>query len=139
MNKKEAGIFLKEAARDTIALGGIAFFIIIIGRALIGPYWSFVYQLLLGFIIFLLIRLIIRDSDTKVAIACIIAVFTMLFYNEIRFTIFAVVILVLLILSAIYLKIKKKAILLGAVLGLISAVLSYYLVPIIAKYFNLPA
>ena len=41
----------KEVARDIIAFGSIPFFGIVLARALIGPYWEFVYQIIIAFVL----------------------------------------------------------------------------------------
>jgi len=35
----------KEVVRDILAIAGVPFFLIILARALVGPYWDFVYQI----------------------------------------------------------------------------------------------
>lgn len=129
---------LKEAARDTLALGGIAFYILVIARALIGPYWSYVYQLFIAFIILFLLTLFIKNSENHIARTVVLAFFTILFYNETRFTIFAIAIFFILVVSAGYLKISRAAILKGGLLGAASTLASYYLTPLIVNLFSLP-
>ena len=38
----------KETARDIIAIGSVPFYLIVIIRTLVGPFWEFFYQLLIG-------------------------------------------------------------------------------------------
>jgi len=119
--------WLKDSSRDTLALGGIAFCILVLARASIGQYLGFVYQILLALGLSFVLALFIKKSETKIARGIILVFFTILFYNEKVFTIFAIFVLILMIASAVYLKIEKKAIALGILLGVICSAVSYYL------------
>ncbi len=116
--------FFKEAARDTIAIGGIAMFILVLARSAVGEYFIFVYQILLAGLILLILTIFIK-SENHIARAIILYVFTILFYNNIIYTSFATVILILVVISLIYLKYPKKQIILGVINGIISSGISY--------------
>jgi len=122
--KKES--WKQEIARDTLALGSIAFFILVIGRALIAPYMEFTYQLIISFIALTILTLFIKNSEKHIARAIILVTFTILFYNIMKFTIFAIIILIALFVSVHYLKIEKISILKGTILGIISSLIGYY-------------
>lgn len=119
--------WLKDSSRDTLALGGIAFCILVIARASIDQNLGFVYQIILALAISFLLALFIKNSETKIARGIILVFFTILFYNEIIFTSFALFVLILMVASAVYLKIEKKAIALGILIGVVSSAISYYL------------
>ena len=118
---------LKESARDTIAIGGIAMFILVIARSSVGQYYNFVYQILLAGAILFILTLFIK-SENHISRAIIIYFFTILFYNTRTFTVFATIILLLIFTSLIYLKYSKKQILFGILNGIISSGISYYLI-----------
>jgi hypothetical protein len=126
-------------AEDFLSLGSIIFFIIVIARALIGPYWIFVLNLLISAICAIIFWFIFRQTNNQISRAIILVVFTALFYNEIKFTFFVIIILFLILISAIYLKKEKKGRILGFISGIISSLISYWLSPIIARFFNLVA
>ncbi len=121
--KKE---FLQETARDTIAIGGIAMFILVLVRSSVGQYFHFTCQILIAGIILTILNLFIK-SENHTSRAIIIYFFTIPFYNNPLFTIFATIILILIFTSLIYLKYPKKKILLGILNGIISSTLSYLL------------
>lgn len=120
--------FFQHTARDTIALGGLAFYILVIARALIAPYLTFTYQLLASLVILAILSFIIKESDNNIARALILVTFSIMFYNIQTFTILASIVFIALIAAAIYLKTTTKQIALGIALGIISTISSYYLV-----------
>lgn len=124
----------KEVARDCIALGSIPFYLIVIIRAIVGRYAVFVYQLLIAFIVLVALSYLIKKSDMYVGRCLVLWVFTSLFYKHNLFTIFAFLLLVLVIGSSRYLKTKKNVIIKGIILGIISAGVGYYLAALIPAY-----
>lgn len=127
----------KRLAYDFLGLGSIIFYIIVLARAFIGPYWNFILQLVISGIIILILSLFFKESDYYLARAAVLVVFTALFYNEIKFSIFVIILYLLIISSAAYLKKSKKTVLSGLFLGIISALLGYLLTPSIGRFFNL--
>ena len=121
----------KEVARDLIAFGSIPFYIIIIIRAVIGKYQPFINQLVIAIIGVLLLSLIMKESNQYLARGFILVVFTSLFYKEMLFTGFAVLLFLGMVYSAYYRKEKIKVIVNGCILGAVSSLASYYLSPLI--------
>lgn len=119
----------KEIARDSLALGSVLFYAIVIIRAVIGEHSLFVAQTVIAIIVLFLLSRVIK-GDQYLARGFILFVFTSLFYNDKLFTIFAFVLLLILIASLNYLGVKRKVILSGLLLGMASAVISYYLSPL---------
>ena len=120
---------INEIARDSLAFGSIPMFIIVAARSTIGSYYNFLNQILLaGFILFLLTFFL--KSQNYLARAIILYIFTILFYNDIKYTIFASFLLPLILISIIYLKYPRKQILFGIINGIISSGISYYLLKI---------
>jgi|TARA_B100001971_G_scaffold212820_1_gene244023 hypothetical protein len=116
-----------ELARDSMAFGSILFYIIVIARAIIGDYMIFVYQLLIAIAILILSSLIIKNTNHYIARTFVLVVFTSLFYKDALFTIFAVLLWLFMIGSAFYMKENKKSIFKGIILGIIAALVGYYL------------
>jgi hypothetical protein len=98
---------------------------------MIGQYMIFVYQLLIAAIILYLISIFFKDSNSHIARALIIVLFTSIFYKELLFTVFAFLLWIIMIYAAYFIKIDKNEITKGLVFGIIAATLSYYLSPII--------
>jgi len=117
----------KEVARDCIALGSIPFYLIVIIRAIVGQYALFVYQMLIGLVVLIGLSFFVKKADMYVARCFIIWVFTSLFYKHNLFTVFALILWVFVIVSSNYLNVKKNVIIKGAVLGIVSSGVAYYL------------
>ena len=120
----------KEFARDTLALGSIPMFIIVLARTTVGKYYQITYQILLAALILFLLFLIFKSQPPQlhIARAIILFIFTSLFYYQKIYTTFASVLLLLLLISLFYLKYETKKIILGIILGLISSGISWYLI-----------
>ena len=118
--------FINEAARDTIAIGGIAVFILVLARSSTGQYFHTTYQILLAGLILFILTLFIK-SENHLSRAIILYIFTILFYNNPIYTTFATFVLILIVISLIYLKYPKNQITLGIINGVISSGISYYI------------
>ena len=125
--KKSSKKFFDITARDTIALGGIAIFIMAIARAAFSNYWDYIIQMLFAGLILFIFQLFIK-SENHSARAIIIFTFTTLFYNRNIFTYFAIFLLILFYTSLFYLDYNKKQILIGTFLGIISSWISYIVI-----------
>ena len=125
--KKSSKKFFDITARDTIALGGIAIFIMAIARAAFSNYWDYIIQMLFAGLILFIFQLFIK-SENHSARAIIIFTFTTLFYNRNIFTYFAIFLLILFYTSLFYLDYNKKQILIGTILGIISSWISYMVI-----------
>ena len=120
----------REIARDSLALGSILFYAIVIIRAIIGEHSLFVAQTVIAIIVLFLLSRVIKGSP-YLARGFVLFVLTSLFYNDKLFTIFAFVLIVILIVSLNYLGVKRNVILKGLLLGMVSTVISYYLSPLL--------
>lgn len=118
--------WLKETARDLLAFGSIPFYFLVVIRAVIGKYDVFVYQMVIAAIVILILYFIIKDSNLHIARAFAIIVFTSIFYKAMLYTFFAVLVWILLLVSAYYLKRKIGSILRGIIIGLLGSVIGYY-------------
>lgn len=135
--KKGFQEFLRESARDSLALGSIVFLILVVARALLGPYLNLVYQLIISSIALLILSFFIKDFEYHLALGFVLIVFTLLFYNYLPYHIFSVIVYIIMIISAMYLGDTKKRIIKGVVLGIISTVVGYLLTNPIINFLNL--
>jgi len=119
--------FLKEIPRDFVALGGLVFFSILLVRVSILSNWAYFSQFLIGGFLFLVLIYLFK-ANLQSGLALIMLVFTVLLYNDFKFTAFAILMYIGLIASLIYLKEDKNRIIKGVVLGVISSLVSYYAV-----------
>jgi len=117
----------KEVARDTLALGSIPFYFLVVVRAVIGKYAVFVYQVLIAIIVLFILAKIIKNSNLHIARGLVLFVFTSLFYNDLFFTSFASLVFLIMLVSSAYLKEEKAKIAKGVLLGIITSLVSYYL------------
>tara|TARA_Y100000294_G_scaffold19342_1_gene16542 strand:+ start:51 stop:437 length:387 start_codon:yes stop_codon:yes gene_type:complete len=122
--KKE---WIRETARDIIALGSIPFFILVLVRVLLIEKPFYFYQFLIAGIIFLLFMIILKYNLYS-GLGFIILVFTNLYYNEFKFLIFSILVYIGLILSLFYIKEEKYKIIKGILFGVISSGISYLFV-----------
>ncbi|MAH03651.1 hypothetical protein CMI39_02585 [Candidatus Pacearchaeota archaeon] len=122
--KKE---WIRETARDIIALGSIPFFILVLVRVSLIQKPFYFYQFLIAGIIFLLFMIILKYNLYS-GLGFIILVFTNLYYNEFKFLIFSILVYIGLILSLFYIKEEKYKIIKGILFGVISSGISYLFV-----------
>ena len=118
--------WLKETARDLLALGSIPFYFLVVIRAVIGKYDVFVYQMIIASIVVFMLYFVIKNSDLHVARSLAAVVFTSIFYNALLYTFFAALVWILLVIAAYYVKRNMGFVLRGVIIGLISSVAGYY-------------
>ena len=118
--------WLKELARDCVALGGIPFLLLTIARvSVLKVYYPM--QFIISTTIFLILR-VFAKANLRGGIGFILVVFTSLFYNHWIFNIFAIIVYSGIVASLFYLKEPKKEILMGILLGIISSAAGYLIV-----------
>jgi len=120
----------KEIARDCRAFGSVPFYFIVAARALVGPYWDFLTQLLIAAACLLLINRIVK-GDLHISRALVLWTFTALFYKEIYYTLFSAVLLGGIMIASRHLKIHWKNLLTGAGVGAVATGLAYLAAPLI--------
>ena len=118
--------WLKEIARDLLALGSIPFYFLVVIRAVNGKYNIFVYQMLIAAVIIFILYFIIKNSNMHIARALVALVFTSLFYKEMLYTVFATLIWLLLLVSAYHIKRNIGQVFRGIIIGVISSLSGYY-------------
>src|SRR3989338_4727175 len=119
--------WLKEIARDLLALGSIPFYFLVVIRAVIGEYNVFVYQMVIAALVIFVLNFIIKDSSMHVARALSAVVFTSMFYKEGIFAFFAMLVWFLLLISAYYIKRNISFVVRGVIVGAISSAAGHYL------------
>lgn len=122
--------WLKEVARDIIALGSIPFFILVLVRVSLLEKPYFLSQFIIAGVIFLVLMLIFK-SDLYSGLALVVLIFTILYYENMRYSIFASLAYLLLLGGLIYLDRDKKKVFKGVLLGAISTAISYYVVKLV--------
>ena len=119
--------WLKEIARDSLALGSIPFYFLVVVRSMIGNYKLFVYQMLIAAVAIFILYFIIKNSNMHIARSLVIVVFTSMFYKDMIFTFFASLIWILILFSVYYLKKNLGNTLRGLLIGVLSSFAGYYL------------
>ena len=118
--------WLKESARDLVALGSIPFYLLVVARSIIGSYYAFVYQMIIAAISIFILYFLIKNSSMHVARSLVVVVFTSMFYKEAVFTAFAALVWILLLFAAYYVKRKIGHVIRGIIIGVLSALIGYY-------------
>ena len=118
----------KELARDCIALGGIFFYVLVMARILMLQNWKYVFQFVFAAAIFVLLAAAFRFKvEAHAGLGFILLVLISLYYKNMFFTIFALIVYILLIVSLFYLKVEKSKIWKGILMGAVSTAIGYYI------------
>jgi len=122
MFKKE---WVRETARDLIALGSVPFFILVLVRVWLLNKPEFFMQFIISGGLFLILFIILKPN-IYAGLGAIALIFTSLYYQDIKYTSFAIPVYILLVASLFYLKYDKKKIIFGVLGGLIiSGIISF--------------
>ncbi|MFH1325205.1 MAG: hypothetical protein ABIH49_00345 [archaeon] len=122
--------YLKETARDLVALGGIPFFVLVLARISILSKPEYLTQIAIAGAVYLIAIFIIK-ANIHSGLGLVVLIFTSLYYKNLTFTIFASAIYILMIASLFYFKAEKKKIIFGIIIGILSAGISDYIVSLI--------
>lgn len=128
---KLSGNAKEEIARDLIALGGLPFYLLILVRAAIGEYISFLIEVAIALPVLYLLSRALRGSNMHIARALVLVVFTSLFYKALPFTIFSSLVWCGMIYALYRLNKQAGEILKGIAAGAVSVVISYTLALVI--------
>ena len=123
---KKAG-WKREIARDVLAFGSWVFFVIVLVRALIGPFYGFLYQLLIAGAVLLFAGAFVKKYDGYLARGVVLAIFTYLFYNDVVYGVFVIFVFMAMLASSYYVGRKDREVVYGVVIGLVSSGAGYYL------------
>ena len=118
----------QELARDCIALGGIFFYALVVARLFLPPVnWSYLFQFVFAAAVFLLIAAILRfKAEEHAGLGFILLVLVSLYYKNLFFAIFALIIYILLVASLFYLNVEKSKIWKGILAGAVSTIIGYF-------------
>ena len=114
--KKEAHSWIKTAARDIIAIGGIPFFILVLVRVYMLNNPTYFSQFVISGVLFVALFFLFKQN-LYAGLGLIILTFTSLYYQDLMYVIFGVGAYVLLLVSLVYLKEDLKKIFFGIVFG----------------------
>ena len=119
--------YIKDLARDLIALGSPIFFIVVLARVSILSNLEYLSQFIIAGVLFYSLAILIK-TNKKAGMGVILLVFLTIYYNNFRFTWFARILFILFIAALWYLKVEKLDLAKSIALGSISAGASYYAV-----------
>ncbi|MBT6690091.1 hypothetical protein HN903_04020 [archaeon] len=118
------GVWLKEVARDLVALGSVPFFVLVLVRVWMLNNPVYFLQFVTSGVVFGLMFLWIRQ-DVYAGLGLIVLVFTSLYYGDFLYVVFGSVAYCLLVVSLFYLEKDWRKILFGVVVGGISIAISF--------------
>ncbi|MEK6898027.1 MAG: hypothetical protein AABX28_01570 [Nanoarchaeota archaeon] len=116
---------LREIPRDIIALGSLPFFILVLVRVSILSKQEYLMQFVLAGVLFFILMFLFK-SNMHSGLGFVMLFFTIIYYNDLKFSILAILIYLGLLASLIYFKIEKIKIFSGILFGVISSAISYY-------------
>jgi hypothetical protein len=120
-----------EILRDILSLGSIVFYLLVVARALVGPFWIFFSFLLISASVLLIIFFLHKNFESYIARGIILAAGTSFFYNDLIFSIFAGMIYIAMIVSSSFLGNSFPKILKGLLFGILSTGCGYFAVSLI--------
>jgi len=116
--KKGDDSWIKTAARDIIAIGGVPFFILVLARVYMLNNPEYFSQFLISGAVFLLAFLLFKQNVYS-GLGLITLVFTSMYYNDVIFTVFGVIAYALLLVGLFYLKEDWKKVISGILIGVV--------------------
>ena len=118
---------LKELARDTVALGGAPFVILVLARIAILEDWVYFSKIFFAVAIFVAIT-ILTKSNLHSGLAIIVLIFLSIHYNHLPFAVFASLVYISMLASLVYLRNDKWKVFWGVVFGISASLGSWILV-----------
>jgi len=109
--------WLREVARDLMALGSVVFYVLVLGRALVGPYWDLAVPLTVAGLALAAATAVLRSTDLYLTRGLLVAVLVTRHYGDVVFGVFAGVAFVLMVAAALLLERGRTAVGRGVVLG----------------------
>ena len=119
--------WLREIQRDLMALGSVVFYLLVLGRALVGPYWDLAIPLLVVGVALLAVHPSLKRTDLYLTRSLIVAVLVTRHYGDLVFGLFAAVAFVLMVLSAPGLGRSRSIIVRGLALGVVASAVAFAL------------
>jgi hypothetical protein len=119
--------WVRDVQRDVLALGSVVFYLLVLGRALVGPFWDLVVPLLVVGVGLLVAVPLLRGTDLYLTRAMVVAVLVTRHYGDVVFGVFAAVAFVSMVVFAFRLDRPRPAIARGLALGAVLSVGAYAL------------
>ncbi|HEU5084953.1 MAG TPA: hypothetical protein VFU14_16550 [Acidimicrobiales bacterium] len=117
--------WLREVARDLMALGSVVFYVLVLGRALVGPYWDLATPLAVAGAGLVAGAPLLHGVDLYVARALLVALLVTRHYGDPIFGAFAAVAFALLVLAAVWLGHGAARVAAGVGLGAVLGAAGY--------------
>lgn len=130
MEKEDKKNWIQEFARDLIAIGGIPFFILVVVRSFVLDVPWYPWQFIIGGVVFLILAFIFK-SDIYSGLALVLLVFTVLFYESMRYTIVVSIFYLILLGGLVYLGKGKLKIIKGILFGAVASGVSWWIVSLL--------
>ena len=108
----------KHVVRDILAIGSWIMFSLVLVRSAIEPYRPFLDQMIIAGIFILILELLSKEFEGYSTRAVAMTTFTSLFYKDIPFAIFAIIIAIAVIVASAKIKGVKRAAI-GTGIGLV--------------------
>ena len=117
--------YIKDLARDLIAIGSPIFFIIVLTRVYLLSNWEYFSQFLIAGVLFYIAAILLK-TDKRAGLGVVLLIFMTIFYNNENFSWFARGLFILFIGALYYLEVEKLEIAKSIALGAITTGISYY-------------
>lgn len=118
-------VWNREVQRDILALGSPVFYILTIGRALVGPFWDLLNPLVLIAVILYVLYKTVPAVDFYLARGLILATFITRHYNDLLFGLFAFIAFIGMVAAAVNIGKSKAVVTRGIWLGTALSIVGY--------------
>lgn len=132
MGKGSKENWRSELARDLIAFGSIPFLFLTVAR--VSGMGLYPLQFILAAVLFFILKVIFK-ANLHAGVGAILLGLTSLYYGSWLFAFFALLVYAGLIYSLFYLGRKRRSVLKGVLLGIVSTGLAYFIIQLIEKKF----
>jgi len=113
--------WVREVERDVRALGGVVFYLLVLGRALVGPFWDLAVPLVVIGVALVVAFPWLRAVDLYLTRALVAAVLVSRHYDDPVFASFAAVVFALMVVSAVRLGRPIPDVVRGVAVGAVAA------------------
>ena len=117
--------WLRRVERDVMALGSPVFYILVVGRGLVGPFWGLVIPLVAIGAALIVGHRWLRGADLYLTRGAVLAVLTTNHYGDARFGVFAAAAMGFMVYAARDLGGTRRELLGGSLLGVAAASIGY--------------
>lgn len=125
LSDKSVKKWIKQAERDVLALGSVVFYFLVIGRALVGPFWDLFTPLIIVAVILVTVNQFYKDIDLYLTRAMVVGSMTTQHYSDVIFGLFALVLLAVMVFASYNQGNSRPKIIRGLMLGLVLSTIFY--------------